>query len=54
MSEKKNKTSLEERLEEIYRKKSDENEALKKLLNNLEESDEEKKNAHNKNSLNQK
>ena len=52
MNKKKNEKSLEEKLEEIIIKKSNESEALKKLLDNLEEQDVEKLKSNNKNQLN--
>ena len=49
---KKNEKSLEEKLEEMIVKKSNESSALKKLLNKLEEQEVEKLKSENKNHLN--
>lgn len=54
MNDKKNEKSLEEKLEEIIVKKSNESIALKKLLENLEEQEVENLKSNNKNHLNSK
>ena len=54
MNEKKNKKSLEEKLEEIIVKKSNESIALKKLLSKLEEQEAGNLKSNNKNYLNSK
>ena len=54
MNEKKNKKSLEEKLEEIIVKKSNESKALKKLLSKLEEQEAGNLKSNNKNYLNSK
>ena len=54
MDENHKEKSLEEKLEEMMTRKSNENNALKKLLDHLEEQEQENSKSTNKNHLNSK